>query len=164
MSDVEGIRNGPALFTSRRISTSRSTFIAKNLVVLTSRLGLFGYLPCLSPPFSPIRCRLDRASSPPRALKLVAAAAAEVREALAGLADSLEGDKCVGDKITSGAHSKGPNDEGGAGGRDTCGDESGPKESTTGLQSAISTLADIVSNCHFLLKCTTHLPSIDLGR
>lgn len=83
---------------------------------------------------------------------------------LAGLADSLEGDKWVRDKFNGGADRNRQNDEGGAEDRDACGAESPSKESATGLQSAITTLANIVRNCRFLLKCNTRLPSIDLAR
>lgn len=104
------------------------------------------------------RCRLDRASSPPRALKLVAAAAAEVREALAGLADSLERDD-------ESAREKDRNRRNEAGGKGES-ERNSSKETAVGLQSsaAAATLARIMRNCRFLLTCTATLPSIELTR
>lgn len=113
--------------------------------------------------FVPCRCRLDRASSPPRALKLVASAAAEVREVLAGLADSLEGDKHPDLKFASDKCDR-QNEEGGAGRNDQRSPETREKVAATGLQLTTETLANIVRNCRLLLKQSTRLPSIDLAR
>lgn len=118
----------------------------------------------LFPSAETLRCRLDRASSPPRALKLVAAAAAEVREALAGLADSLDGDSC-GDEYTSSERGTRQNDEGGRGGRGKDTDGNASEEAAAMRQScAASMLVDIMRNCRILLKCTAQLPLIELAR
>ncbi|CAM9409044.1 unnamed protein product, partial [Ectocarpus sp. 8 AP-2014] len=109
------------------------------------------------------RCRLDRASSPPRALKLIASAAAEVREVLAGLADSLEGDKHPDLKFSSDKRDH-QNEEGGAGRNDQGSAKTREKAAATGQQPTAETLANIVRNCRLLLKHSTRLPSIDLAR
>ncbi|CAM9356733.1 unnamed protein product [Ectocarpus sp. 12 AP-2014] len=109
------------------------------------------------------RCRLDRASSPPRTLKLIASAAAEVREVLAGLADSLEGDKHPDLKFSSDKHDH-QNEEGGAGRNDQGRAETREKAAATGRQPTAETLTNIVRNCRLLLKHSTRLPSIDLAR
>lgn len=98
------------------------------------------------------RCRLDRASSPPPALKLAAAAAGEVREALAGLADSL------GDEQDSRKHS--------ASKGNCCQREAtsgGDRQEGADLLSVTAILAAIVRNCRFLLSCAC-LPTINLAR
>lgn len=111
-----------------------------------------------------LRCRLDRASSPPRALKLVAAAAAEVREALAGLADSLEGDNRMDERNDSKNRIR-PTEEGGKGGREQDNDRNVSEEAAARSQSpTASTLENIMRNCRFLLRCTAPLPSIELAR
>ncbi|CBJ27252.1 conserved unknown protein [Ectocarpus siliculosus] len=109
------------------------------------------------------RCRLDRASSPPRALKLIASAAAEVREVLAGLADSLKGDKHPDLEFSSDKRDH-QNEEGGAGRNDQGSAETREKAAATGLQQTAETLTNIVRNCRLLLKYSTRLPSIDLAR
>lgn len=109
------------------------------------------------------RCRLDRSSSPPPTLKLVAVAAGEVREVLAGLADSLEEERDEEGARADGracCHSLG---EAGGGGCDQSCPGHRSKSATDDLASAAATLATIVRNCRFLLKCT-RLPPIALMR
>lgn len=104
----------------------------------------------------PLRCRLDRASSPPPALKLVAATAVEVREALVGLVESLELDTekkrraCGDDPIVEGGHDRPSLDQ----------------SRTMAIHKAPSTtavLATIVYKCQFLLKSNC-LPTVSLVR
>lgn len=109
------------------------------------------------------RCRLDRSSSPPPTLKLVAEAAVEVRKVLAGLADSLEEERDEqGSREDHTACCHSLSEAGGA----RC-DQSCPghraESATDDLASAAATLATIVRNCHFLMKCT-RLPPIGLMR
>lgn len=103
------------------------------------------------------RCRLDRSSSPPPTLKLVAGAAVEVREVLAGLADSLEEENneeemLVGGNTACESLGEARCDKSCLGHR---------SKSATDLALASSTLSTIVQNCRFLLKCT-RLPQIGL--
>eukprot|EP00752_Nemacystus_decipiens_P011018 g9791.t1 len=96
---------------------------------------------------------------------LVAAAAAEVREALAGLAGSLEEDRCL-DESSSEKDRIRQNDESRRRGREK---DSGygnfSEEAAPRAQSAAaSTFANIMRNCRFLLKSTARLPSIELAR
>ncbi|CAM9245762.1 unnamed protein product [Choristocarpus tenellus] len=100
------------------------------------------------------RCRLDKASSPPRALKLVSAAVAEIHEALVDFKESQKWE--VASNITEVTLPTGsiPKDNACA--------EPIPGRDPLGGQSRQSTLlSGIVSNCDFLLK-SRHLPSINL--
>lgn len=117
-------------------------------------------------PFVNDRCRLDRSSSPPRALKLVAEAAVEVREVLTELADSLEGDTCTDAKETTEKHGNHRYQNGREGGFHPQHDveNNSTKHAASVAQLAAATLATIVRKCRFLLTCTTRLPSVELAR
>lgn len=99
---------------------------------------------------------------------MVAAAAAEVRQVLAELADSLEGGTRADAKESTEKHSDNEchNNGGGEGGLHGQSDldQNGAKNAANGVQLASATLANIVRNCRFLLTCTTRLPSVELAR
>lgn len=95
------------------------------------------------------RCRLDRASSPPPALKLVAMAAAEVRDVFTDLIETLdqEAEECERDQVYA---------------SEVEGDGERARVTTqfmaptmgardySGIEGMLNT---IVRNCRFLLKC-----------
>lgn len=101
------------------------------------------------------RCRLDRASSPPPALKLVAAAVAEAREALSNLVNSTDGAEDSRTGATDSVH--GPSGSGDATGR------RGPDPTKYQFAVISRMLSAIVRNCDFLLK-NPRLPVVSLTR
>ncbi|CAM9328498.1 unnamed protein product, partial [Scytosiphon promiscuus] len=110
-------------------------------------------------------CRLDRSSSPPRALKLVAEAAAEVREVLAELNDSLGGNIGAEERESTERHHDHQCQNRGARGLHREHDPShDSKDAAAVVQPAGATLANIVRKCRLLLTCTTRLPSVELTR
>ena len=110
--------------------------------------------------FDRSRCRLDRASSPPPALKFVAAAATEVREALVGFTELLEVEAEEERHAVNGC--------------DPC-HAALERQSqlninrlkttaTAEILSATEVLTTIVSKCRFLLKSSSCLPAVSLVR
>lgn len=144
--DQEECHNSQRRRCSRALSSDVDAATRALVVVMVKSNGLVTEAATFA------RCRLDRASSPPPALKLVAAAAGEVREALAGLADSLGEEQ---DARKRGAIKGSCCQREAAGGRDC--------QEDLDLFSLTATLATIVRNCRFLLKCTC-LPTVNLAR
>lgn len=101
------------------------------------------------------RCRLDRASSPPPALKLVAAAVAEAREAFTTLANSTDEAEDSGARATGSVN--GSSDSGDASGH------RGPEPTKYQFAAIARMLSAIVRNCDFLLK-NPRLPVVGLTR